>query len=76
MRKILFIVACVVLSGCSSSITSPTLDPMETWAVAHAHEICVNVDGHGVLHPISEYFLYINSLAPISFCNPAESRTK
>jgi uncharacterized protein YceK len=71
----------VVFSGCSSVIT-PTVDPMQAWADAHAHEVCVlstaYVDGayvnRGVLVPIEVWVTYPNTVRtmPISYCNPAE----
>lgn len=80
MRKQLVISGLLTLSlgGCSKNPIGPTtLDPMQTWAANHAHEICVTVPpyGYGVLMPLERYAWAMEhgfTLAPLSYCNPAE----
>lgn len=75
---LLMILVASTITGCSS-ITAPTLDPMQTFAADHAREVCILAtkfeDGHyinyGVLVPIANVGPSA-VIEPISFCNPAE----
>lgn len=92
MRTILRLVAIIMpwlalvllASACASPCTpSATLDPMQAWAVAHAHEACILATRYtngqyinfGVLVPIESLPAYGDAgyrVMPISYCNPAE----